>query len=426
MKELNSQQKFKIALERTVPIVDPEYIIGEEDSLKRYNEILESLEVGHSGIGIIGTTILGQIGNGKTHFLRFVKKYYESRDYESFYIPDMFVSGPLVDAVNSIYKSFFNVSTNAGLKKYLEQWHKYKNENIDKPMPSNFIIERLQLCSNESEEKILLDYFSGKDLIPDQFKHIKNKFGLKKKFINNDNDFVNMICDSLEFVQIISGKKILILLDEVDKVYSAETNKVNLSRVGLKLLTIYRSLFDALNTKRIIGAISIGATPEAWNVLSEQAAFERRFKDNKILLKIPKTVEDCLEFLKKRLYEMNIEINENEEHEFLNIIKKLPDQKRKTWADVISNLKNIIENKNLSVIEQENPELEILNVLKESFVPLTWKEIRESSDLLRRVYGNSQPTSILTKLQKSKLIKSNATKPKTYEPMSEFELDEEV
>lgn len=413
MRELNSNEKFKLALERTVPIEDPDYIIGEEDSINNFNEMLDVFKNGYRGI--IGTTILGQIGNGKTHFLRYVKKYYDKNGFVCLYIPDMFVSGPLVDAINGIYKSFFNGSGNQGLVKYLNEWHRYKESNRD--FSNNFIFERLALCNSESEEKLLLDYFSGKELMPDQNKHLRSKFGLKKKCIGNENDFTSMICSVLEFVQIITGKKVLILLDEVDKVYSAETNKISLSRVGLKILTVYRMLFDSLNSKGIQGAVSIGATPEAWEILSDQAAFERRFKDNKLVLKVPKTFDDCFEFIKNRLNEMQIELNEDEEAELNKLIKNLPEEKRKTWADVISNLKNILNNSPAKNLE-DNPEQEILNVLRNAILPLTWNEIKDLSDILTKLYPKGQPTSIFTKLMKLNLIQINNTRPKTYESLS--------
>lgn len=414
---MNSIDKLNIVLDRTVPITDPIYIVGEENAIDKLNKIFDSIEIRERGL--IGCVILGQVGNGKTHFLRYIRQHYQKEnDNKSsigIYIPDMFVSGPLVDSLNGIYKSMFNGPGNNNLKTYYDEWNENK-ENIGAINENNNIMKYLLLCKTKEEEELILDYYSGIDLIPDQIKYLKNKFMLKKKLINNENDFFKLIGDSLEFIFTITKKNILLLFDEIDKVYSSDTNKVRLSAVQAKILTAYRGLFDSLNNRYIRGIIAIGATPEAWNILSTQAAFERRFKDNTIMLKVPKSKDDCEKFIEKRFNEINLEMDNKDKITTKFIIEELTDDKRKTWADVISNVKNY-SNKPIEV--KEDPATEILNVLNDAISPLSWNEIIQESENLKKLYPKSQPTTLLRKLVHENKIKILDTKPRMYESISE-------
>lgn len=220
----------------------------------------------------------------------------------------------------------------------------------------------------------------------------------------------------MEFIFTITKKNILLLFDEIDKVYSSDTNKVRLSAVQAKILTAYRGLFDSLNNRYIRGIIAIGATPEAWNILSTQAAFERRFKDNTIMLKVPKSKDDCEKFIEKRFNEINLEMDNKDKITTKFIIEELTDDKRKTWADVISNVKNY-SNKPIEV--KEDPATEILNVLNDAISPLSWNEIIQESENLKKLYPKSQPTTLLRKLVHENKIKILDTKPRMYESISE-------
>ena len=113
---------------------------------------------------------------------------------------------------------------------------------------------------------------------------------------------------ALQFIQCVTGKKILLFIDEIDKVYSDSTNSISLTKVGYKILTSYRTLFDYLNNCKVEGMITVGTTIEAWEVLSHQAAFERRFKDHQVVLKTPKTKEEVMEFIIKRFQENNVNV----------------------------------------------------------------------------------------------------------------------
>ena len=204
---MNSIDKLIIVLDRTVQITDPIYIVGEENAIVKLNKIFDSIEIRERGL--IGCVILGQVGNGKTHFLRYIRQHYQKEnDNKSsigIYIPDMFVSGPLVDSLNGIYKSMFNGPGNNNLKTYYDEWNENK-ENIGAINENNNIMKYLLLCKTKEEEELILDYYSGIDLIPDQIKYLKNKFMLKKKLINNENDFFKLIGDSLEFIFTITKK----------------------------------------------------------------------------------------------------------------------------------------------------------------------------------------------------------------------------
>ena len=328
----------------------------------------------------------------------------------------MFVSGPLVDSLNVIYKSIFSGPGNLKLKDYYDCWEILKEKNISQYSENNNIIRYLLMCTNKAEEELLMDYYSNIDLIPDQVKYLRNKFGLKKRLINNENEFYKIIGDALEFMHLITNKKLLLLFDEIDKVYSFDTNKLSLSAVQAKILTAYRGLFDILNNRKIKAIIAIGATPEAWDILSTQGAFERRFKDNKIILKVPKTKKDCIDFIDKRFNEINLEINDIDKSIINNIIEDLPENKRRTWAEVISNTKAY--NHRQTIKEEEDPSTEIINVLNQAISPLTWSEIVNESETLKKLYPKSQPTTLIKKLQKENKIKIIDTKPKTYETIN--------
>lgn len=404
---------LKMSLDRTVPINDPKYIIGEEDSLSIFNGWIESVNNGASGF--IGGVVLGQVGNGKTHFLRHVRQKYnnEVQNIYGIYIPDMFVGGPLVNALNHIYNSLFSGPGNDSLRFFIKDWENYISQNDYTEYLQNNIIRYLSRCNNTEEVELVLDYFSNKELFPDQLKFLKNKFGAKKSFISNENEFAVAICDALEFIQMLTQKNIALFFDEVDKVYSAETNSVTLTRVGSKILSAYRVLFDNLNIRNIKGLICIGATPEAWDVLSTQTAFERRFKDRKIILKVPKSKKDCYDFIIKRLEEVNYSIQENDTKTIEALINQMQKEKTKTWADVISGLKHNNETSNTIVIS--SPADLILDILNSAIAPLTWAEIVSKSTKLQEMYPKSQPTPVLNKLKTDKKIKVNSTRPKTYE-----------
>ncbi|CAH1215699.1 hypothetical protein PAECIP111893_04008 [Paenibacillus plantiphilus] len=407
---------LKRALNRTVPITDPNYIIGEDNSIAVFNSWVNNIQSGENGI--IGAVVLGQVGNGKTHFLRYMRREYieKKENYVGIYVPDMFVGGPLVNALNSIYKSLFVGSGNKSLKDYLSDWKEY-TKNPEAKMPEevpNELIRYLLACDNSEEMELVLDYFSNKDLFPDQLKYLRTKFGAKKNFINNENDFSQYIGDALQFIQIVTSKSILLFFDEVDKVYSSETNTVTITRVGTKILSAYRSLFDSLNRRGISGAITVGATPEAWDVLSNQTAFERRFKDRMIVLKVPKTKEDSVHFCIDRLEEINYLLQPGDQALVESLIDQIDENKLKTWADVISNVRS--SNGTMRSVKSElDPAKLIVSVLKNTVSPMTWHEILEEDDNLKDIYPKTPPTSLLTKLEKEGRIKINATRPRTYE-----------
>lgn len=409
-------EALKRSLDRTVPISDPDYLVGEEESLHSFNDWAKSCLDGTQGF--IGTVILGQIGNGKTHFLRFIRKN-EKQNMIGIYIPNMFISGPLVDALNDLYKSFFYAPGNTSLKSFYTQWETFKEENDGLTIEGfgNQIFRYLLRCNNQEEAEVVLDYFSGLDLFPDQLKFLKSKFGAKKSFIVNENDFAQATGDALQFIQLVSEKPILLLFDEVDKVYSFETNSVTLTRVGSRILTSYRELFDHLNTKNLRGIICVGATPEAWDILSKQTAFERRFKDRKLLLKVPKSKDDCLNFAIKRLEEINYSPSSNDVAIIKSVVGDLNEDRLKTWADVISLLRTTQESKT-EVNATDDPSAVILEILDNSIVPLTWSEIVEKSKLLQKMYPKSQPTPVLNKLVKDGKVIVSSGRPKTYESVS--------
>ena len=412
---------LKIALDRAVPISDPEYIIGENSNLEKFETWVKNSTLSQ---GIVGTVILGQIGNGKTHLLRYIRSLYSSTNTNfpmvGIYIPNMFIGGPLVNALNGIYESYFNSSKNGGLKTYYPLWEKYKEDNkttIEELSGRNNIVRYLLRCNNKEEADLVLDYYSNKELFPDQMKFLKAKFGSKKNFISNENDFGIATGDAFEFIQLITGKNLLILFDEVDKVYSSETKSVTLTNVGLKILSAYRVLFDHLNAKGLRGIISIGATPEAWQVLANQKAFERRFSDHILTLKVPKTKDDCYKFAVKRLQEINFKPNDSDLKVIKSLTDSLDEDRTKTWADVISMLNGDNTKGAISQIE-DDPANIILEILSNSLYPLAWNEILEKDINLQSMYPKSPPTQIFNKLQKDGKIKINPTRPKTYETTS--------
>ncbi|URT71209.1 hypothetical protein [Cytobacillus firmus] len=409
---------LKKALDRTVPISDPEYIIGEEDSFTEFNSWVENSITGTSGF--LGGVILGQIGNGKTHFLRYIRRHFLSKMI-GIYVPNMFIGGPLVNSLNAIYESLFTGPGNYPLRKFYEEWQKYKEQNereIQDKYYRNEIFRYLLRCDNEDEANLVLDYFSNVELFPDQLKFLRNKFGAKKNFITNENDFAKFCGDALEFLQVVTGKSLLLLIDEVDKVYSAETKSVLNTSVGLKVLSAYRVLFDHLNSRNLNGLICVGATPEAWDVLSNQKAFERRFVGRNAYLKVPKTKQDCFDFIIKRLQEINYRPNSNDQEIIKNLIDSLDETSLRTWADVISNLRNG-KNSSEDLVKEDDPEEIILEILSNSLYPLTWSEILERSDKLRGIYPKSPPVSKLNQLKKDNKIRILSTKPRTYELVSE-------
>lgn len=400
-------------LDRIVPISDPKFIIGERNNIDIFEQWIES----SNSNGLLGTVIIGQIGNGKTHFLRYARTYY-ARKKEAFngiYVPNMFVSGPFVNVLNEIYKSFFVGAGNYLLKEYYDQWEKFKQscdiEEIEGYQ--NDIFRWLLKCNNREEAELVLDYYSNKELFPDELKFLKTRFGAKKNFITNESDFSRVTGNAMQFMQVVSGRDILLLFDEVDKVYSSETNTVCLSKVGVRTLTAYRGLFDHLSMMGIRGMICIGTTPEAWDVLSRQTAFERRFKDRTIILKVPKTKEDCLEFVVNRLEEINYEVDNNERMKLKEIVSELSEENMRTWADVISALRK--PNTEVQKVEDTSPTTIILEILENTISPLSWNEIVSKSKKLQEMYPKSQPTQLLSKLANEHKIKINSTKPRTYE-----------
>lgn len=414
---MNSVDKLSIALDRTIPITDPFYIVGEEDAINKLNTLFSSIE--NRERGLLGCVILGQVGNGKTHFLRYIRQHYcnehDKNTSIGIYIPDMFVSGPLVDSLNGICRSIFNGPGNMMLNEYYKEWALFKENGTDDLRYNNNIVKYLLMCTTKIEEELILDYYSNVELIPDQIKYLKSKFALKKRLINNDNEFYKVIGDALEFIYIITKKNILLLFDEVDKVYSSDTNKCRLSAVQAKILTAYRGLFDTLNNRNIKGIIALGATPEAWDILATQGAFERRFKDNKIILKVPKSKEDCIKFVQNRFKELNFEMNKEDRNITQKIIDELSDDRRRTWTEVISNIKNYSKK---SIEVKDDPVEEIINVLIDAIAPLTWNEILEESELLQKLYPKSPPVTSIRKLEKEGKIKILNTKPRTYETIN--------
>ncbi len=415
--ELN--KKLEIALYRTVPIEDPKYIVGEDKAIESFNNYMKNSEGSRSNV--IGVVVLGQVGNGKTHLLRHLRLLHKADNINAIYIPDMFVGGPLVEAMNSIYRSMFSGTGNHSLNDYINEWNIYKISNEDSLSTSdNRLIKYLSMCNNEVEENLLLEYFSGSHLVPDQFSFIKRKFGFKKQIIRNDVEFSDLICDSLEFINLISGKRVLLLFDEIDRVYSSETNKISLTKSGTKLLTSYRMLFDALNNRGVSGVIAIGATPEAWDVLSNQSAFERRFKDNNVILSVPKSIMDCEKFVRKRCEENNIELSSDDIKEIKKRITSIDESKRKTWGDLMTVLRR---NRVDDIVKSNDPASEVLRILTNSIAPMTWKEISSESELLIQYYPKGQPTSLLNKLSNEGKLRINPTRPRTYESL-EGEYDE--
>lgn len=407
---INLITKLRISLDRTVPLEDPNYIFGEEASLNGFKEWMKSVDLGN---GFLGAVVLGQIGNGKTHFLRYIRQYYRTNDsLVGIYVPNMFISGPFVDALNGIYSSFFFGPENYSLKTYADKWLQLDKSKVSLN-DNNEIFRYLARCNNKQEVEKVLHYFSNAELFPDDHIFLRSKFGAKKKFIVNENDFAKYTADALEFLQVISQNKILFLFDEVDKVYSADTNSECITRVGLRILSAYRVLFDLLNARNLSGLICIGATPDAWDVLSRQAAFDRRFKHNKIILKVPKTHNDCLLFVNQRLQEIGYTPNETDKEQIKNLVYSIDQEKLKTWADVITALRSDQSEK--KVLDSKDPVEQILQVLNNSVAALTWSEIIAKSSVLKQLYPNSQPTPLLTKLEKEGKIKAYPTKPKTYE-----------
>ncbi|WP_329470496.1 hypothetical protein [Exiguobacterium sp. 9-2] len=409
---------LKKALDRTVPISDPEYLIGEEESFAEFNSWVENSITGTSGF--LGGVILGQIGNGKTHFLRYIRRHFNSKMI-GIYVPNMFVGGPLVNSLNAIYESLFTGPGNYPLRKFCEEWKEYKEKNekeLQEKYYRNEIFRYLLRCDNEDEANLVLDYFSNLELFPDQLKFLRSKFAAKKNFITNESDFAKFCGDALEFIQVITGKSLLLLIDEVDKVYSAETKSVLNTSVGLKVLSAYRVLFDHLNSRNLNGLICVGATPEAWDVLSNQKAFERRFVGRNAYLKVPKTKQDCFDFIIKRLQEINYQPDSKDQELIKNLIGNLDETSLRTWADVINNLRNG-KNSSETVVKEDDPEEIILEILSNSLYPLTWSEILERSDKLKGIYPKSPPVSKLSKLSKDNKIRIISTKPKTYELISE-------
>lgn len=409
MTDKEIREKLESSLVRTGVIGDPEYIIGEDKTIDQYGKWVDECKN-----VMMGSVILGQIGNGKTHFLRYVRKKYQDNDMAvGIYMPDMFFNGPLIDSLNSLYGSLFKESINNDLVFYLPFWNEVKQEETEKKYPDNNIIRYLSHCSNEDEKKLVLNYFSNKDLFPDQISYMRKKFAAKKKFINNENDFVKAFVDALQFIQYVTHKKILLFIDEVDKVYSNSTNTISFTRVGAKILTTYRTLFDYLNSCNIEGIITIGATIEAWEVLSHQTAFERRFKDHKVVLKTPKEKADVVEFIQKRFREINITVDSKMIEDIEKYISYLTDYDMKSWADIISAL--LSRKKAVSEEVIIDPQRAILEVLDNALSPLTWEQMLENSKVLRNIYPNGQPNRVLQNMYKDGKIIINSSKPNTYE-----------
>lgn len=409
MTDKEIREKLESSLVRTGVIGDPEYIIGENKTIDQYGKWVDECKN-----VMMGSVILGQIGNGKTHFLRYVRKKYQDNDRAvGLYMPDMFFNGPLIDSLNSLYGSLFKESINNDLVFYLPNWNEMNKEGVEEKYPDNKIIRYLVHCSNEDEKKLVLNYFSNKDLFPDQVSYMRKKFGAKKKFINNENDFVKAFVDALQFIQYVTQKKILLFIDEADKVYSNSTNTISFSKVGYKILTTYRTLFDYLNNSNIEGIITIGVTIEAWEVLSHQTAFERRFKDHKAALKTPKEKVDVVEFIKKRFCENNIAVDAETIKGIEKYISYLTDGEMKSWADIISALLN--RKKIASGEGIIDPQRAILEVLDNALSPLTWEQMLENSKVLRNIYPNAQPNKVLQGMYKEGKIIINNSKPNTYE-----------
>jgi hypothetical protein len=407
MTQKELKEKLGSCLNQLVLIADPEYIVGEDKSISQFKKWLDDCES-----GMMGAVILGQIGNGKTHFLRYLRKKY-SKEAVGIYMPDMFFNGPLIDSLNGLYRLLFQESTNKPLGAYLEWWAQMDKEEAVKKYTDNQIIRYLSICDNADEEKLALDYFSNKDLFPDQISYLRKKFAAKKRFINNENEFVKAFVDALQFIQYVTGKKILLLIDEVDKVYSNSTNKVSLSKVGYKILTTYRTVFDYLNNNKEKGIIAVGATIEAWEVLSHQAAFERRFKDHRVVLKTPKEKKDVAEFVSKRLEENGMVVDTDLTRMIEKYVSDLTENERKSWAVIISALQEERHMPQEKV--QEDPQAMILDVLDHAFAPLTWEQMLSQSDVLRRIYPNGKPARMLQSMQKEGKIVINDDKPNTYE-----------
>lgn len=235
----------------------------------------------------------------------------------------------------------------------------------------------------------------------------------KKRFINNENDFVTAFVAALQFIQCVTGKKILLFIDEIDKVYSDSTNSISLTKVGYKILTSYRTLFDYLNNCKVEGMITVGTTIEAWEVLSHQAAFERRFKDHQVVLKTPKTKEEVMEFIIKRFQENNVNVENADKKDIEKYVSYLTENDMKSWANIISAL---LKGKNSDSMNKTiEPEEIILDVLSKSLVPLSWEEMLESSDALAAIYPKAQPIKTLQSMNKRGKIIINEGKPNTYE-----------
>lgn len=389
-------------------IADPEYIVGEDKNVQCYLSWMNKCDN-----LMMGSVVLGQIGNGKTHFLRYMRKKVEENETAvGIYMPDMFFNGPLVDALNSLYASLFKSNINKDLSTYLEDWEKAGKSLANRYVDNN-IVRYLTHCNNTDEKRLVLDYFSNKDLFPDQVSYMRKKFNAKKRFINNENDFVTAFVNALQFIQCVTGKKILLFIDEIDKVYSDSTNSISLTKVGYKILTSYRTLFDYLNNCKVEGMITVGTTIEAWEVLSHQAAFERRFKDHQVVLKTPKTRAEVMEFIIKRFQENNVNVENADKKDIEKYVGYLTENDMKSWANIISAL---LKGKNSDLMNGTiEPEEIILDVLSKSLVPLSWEEMLESSDALAAIYPKAQPIRTLQSMNKRGKIIINEGKPNTYE-----------
>ena len=67
-------------------IADPEYIVGEDKNVHCYLSWMN-----RCNNLMMGSVVLGQIGNGKTHFLRYMRKKVEENETAvGIYMPDMF------------------------------------------------------------------------------------------------------------------------------------------------------------------------------------------------------------------------------------------------------------------------------------------------------------------------------------------------
>jgi hypothetical protein len=415
MLQMNNElfhEKLIKALDRTVPIGDPQYMIGEDETIDVYMKWVDSISN-----GIIGSVVLGQIGNGKTHFIRYIRrKMQEETNSIGIYMPDMFINGPLSDALNGLYSSIFRGSGNKNLRDFIDKWGTIDIKKHIAMCETNNIIRYLLRCNNKDEELLVLDYFSNKEMFPDDLSFLRKRFNAKKRFINNENEFVKAFIDALQFMQLVTGKNILILIDEVDKVYSDSTSTISLTKVGYKILTAYRTLFDYLNANEIRGIITVVATFDAWEVLSWQTAFERRFKDHRIVLKTPKSKSDVFKFVVARFNEIGYEITDEENQLIGEQISNLRDEELKSWADIISGLRNSKkkEKNENGIID---PEQVIIEVLGEAIKPLTWEEMINQSKQLNILYPKGQPTKLLQRMYKEKIISISDTQPYTYELM---------